>query len=522
MTDPVDNSVIESLGEDFSKVALLTDQSAVDEEEPTSSSVTNDGVVTDATSATSPEAVVNHLTDSFEERKSFSAMAQHLETLLDRLFHVQDRISKAEVSLAAERVAERVLARHMDRGEQMVTQFVQQSFGTVKAERARLRRLEISTLTNTTSAGTRDIITRAKLNNHKAASHLYGAIYDSANVQFSAQLSQRPLALYTLPELEAELEALRAWFNSAIARLVRSRRVRTLARNQFNPAVKQAPKHLPHLESYFYRAVSWFAPGGIKYDKNRRIVLPSKYSYDPSVNLSLIELRTALCACLQTLDTRVQEDFVLLNLQSRLTERFYPSSAPLRMCTIQPPKSSRLLLLNNPLFGTEVPAWTYPTAVLAIDSSVHSCKRLYADVLRQELAKLTHEDGTFLVKSVSLTRTQGLRVVFTDRAHLARIANVCQMLDNVKAVVCTHAGRFCCEQCHQKMIDDHRIRRPLNRRSKRRVEELAEAAERKQMFAVVYQVNNEKFGDFVYYMPTYRHLSYKSLPTEKGVPPYHF
>lgn len=520
MTDPVDNSVIESLGEDFSKVVVLTDSSSVGEEDPTPSSVTNDGVVTNTTIATSSEALVNHLTDSFEEQKSFAAMAQHLEMLLDRIFYVQDRISKAEVSLAAERVAERVLARHMDRGEQMVTQFVQKSSGAVKAERARLRRLEISTLTNTTSVGTRDIITRAKLNNHKAASHLYGAIYDTANVQFSAQLSLRPLALYTLPELEAEVEALRAWFNSAIARLVRSRRVRTLARNQFNPAVKQAPKHLPRLESYFYRAVSWFSPGGIKYDKNRRIVLPSKYSYDPNVNLSLIELRTALCACLQASDTRIQEDFVLVNLQSQLTERFFPSSAPLRMCTIQPPKSSKLLLLNDPLFGTEVPAWTYPTAVLAINS-VHSCKRLYAEGLRQDLAKLKHEDGTFLVKSMSLTRTQGLRVVFTDRAHLARIADVSRMLENVEAVVCKHAGRFCCEQCHQKMIDDRRIRRPLNRRSKRRAEELAEAAEKKQMIDVVCQVNNEKFRDFVYYMPTYRHLSYKSLPTEKEVPPYH-
>lgn len=537
MTDPIDTSVIESLGKDLNKVLASSNQLVTNTSEPMRGSTPDTSsvpVAAAATSAASSESAMHHLNESFQMQKAFSATAERLSASLDRLVLVQDRINLAEASLAGEREAERALARHMDRGEQLASQFAQR-FGAVKAERARLRRLDLASraaASTTSGAAMRDLVTRAKLNNHKAASHLYGAVYDSVSVQRAVQLEERPLSLYTLPELEAELEALRVWFDRAVTQLVRSRRVRTLARNPFNPTLKQAPKHLPRLEQYFYRAASWFAPGGLKYNEKRQLVRPASYSYDPGVNLSLIALRTALCACLQAADIRLQEDLVLLNVQSPLTESFFLSSAPLRMCmreavsTKHSTNNSKFAALDEALCTLDSSnIWSYPTAVLTMHNRVRTPKRQYAETVRQTLAKECTRNGSPMVRSVAVTRTHGLRVGLTDRVYLDRVAEICDALPGHPdaAVVCTHAGAYCCLECRLELADDKRTRRPLNRRVKR--EAAAAAAALEEAAAAKESPRPEspdpQVIDRLQFIPTYRHPSYLRPRTLADIPLLH-
>ncbi|KAF5097771.1 hypothetical protein D0Z00_002290 [Geotrichum galactomycetum] len=526
MTDPIDTNVIESLGKDLNKV--LASSNSLDTSEPPCGSAPSAAPVaaattTTTTSAASAESAMHHLNESFQMQKAFSATAERLSASLDRLVLLQDRINLAEASLAGEREAERALARHMDRGEQLATQFAQR-FGAVKAERARLRRLDIAARTaptaTTSGVAMRDLVTRSKLNNHKAASHLYGAVYDSALVQRSAHLAQRPLPLYTLPELEAELEALRTWFDRAVTQLVRSRRVRTLARNPFNPTLKQSPKHLPRLEQYFCRAASWFAPGGLKYDETRQLVRPTNYTYDPGVNLSLIALRTALCACLQATDIRLQEDLVLLNVQSPLTESFFLSSAPLRMCTRESVsiKNSRFAALDDALctLDSAKNAWAYPAAVLTLPNRVRTPRRQYTETLRQKFAKQLTSEGNPMVRSLTVTRTHGVRVALTDRVHLARIAELGPTAlgpdQPDAAVVCTHAGTYCCIECRLELADDERSRRPLNRRGKRSLEPAPEQKTTKPTKESARSLQparpDRRTIERLHFIPTYRQPSY--------------
>jgi hypothetical protein len=537
MTESIDTSVIESLGKDLNKVLASSNQVVMDTSQPTRVSTPDGGTApvaaVAATSAASSESAMHHLNESFHMQKAFSATAERLSASLDRLVLVQDRINLAEASLAGEREAERALARHIDRGEQLAAQFSQR-FGAVKAERARLRRLDLAARATTTTSGAamRDLITRAKLNNHKAASHLYGAVYDSASVQRSAHLAQRPLPLYTLPELEVELEALRVWFDRAVTQLVRSRRVRTLARNALNPTLKQAPKHLPRLEQYFCRAASWFAPGGLKYDEKRQLVRPASYTYDPGVNLSLIALRTALCACLQATDIRLQEDLVLLNVQSPLTESFFMSSAPLHICTREAvsAKNSRFAPLDDALCTLDSSnIWAYPTAVLTMRNRVRTPKRQYAETLRQTLAKQFTQKDSPMVRSLTVTRTHGLRVELMDRAHLDRVSELCAALPDQPnaAVVCTHAGTYCCLECRLELADDLRSRRPLNRRGKRGIDAPSEEAAATTTTTTTAVAREKKSGrshrsersesqaiERLQFIPTYRqpsHLRFRTL-----------